>query len=84
MDNYGAVEMEGRIYFILGSFAHDSGIRISDDEVYHVDIEDWEPICHHDADAVFVYMPVNRNEIDEFKQMSTEVEASNELLLQNE
>ncbi|KAJ7311609.1 hypothetical protein OS493_039912 [Desmophyllum pertusum] len=49
-----------------------------------VEIEDWEPICHHEADAVFVYMPVNRNEIDEFKQMSTEVEASNELLLQNE
>ncbi|KAJ7384530.1 hypothetical protein OS493_021159 [Desmophyllum pertusum] len=83
-NNYGAVEIEGRIYFILGSFAHDSGISIGDDEVYHVDIEDWEPICHHEADAVFVYMPVNRNEIDEFKQMSTEVEASNELLLQNE
>ncbi|KAJ7384539.1 hypothetical protein OS493_021170 [Desmophyllum pertusum] len=72
-NNYGAVEIEGRIYFILGSFAHDSGIRISDDGVYHVDIEDWEPICHHDADAGFVYMPVNRNEIDEFKQMSTKV-----------
>ncbi|KAJ7384516.1 hypothetical protein OS493_021145 [Desmophyllum pertusum] len=83
-NNYGSVEIEGRIYFILGSFAYDSGIRIGDDEVYHVDIEDWEPICHHDTDAVFVYMPVNRNEIDEFKQMSTEVEASNELLLQNE
>ena len=70
LNNYGAVEIEGRIFFILGSFAYDSGIRIGDDEVYHVDIEDWEPICHHDADAVFVYMPVNRAEAGEKKHVS--------------
>lgn len=75
-NNYGAVEIEGRIYFILGSFAYDSGIRIGDDEVYHVDIEDWEPICHHDTDAVFVYMPVNRAEDAEMKQVSIRVDST--------
>lgn len=74
-NNYGAVEIDGRIFFILGSFAYDSGIRIGDDEVYHVDIEDWEPICHHDEDAVFVYMPVNRAEPSEIKQVSVGVDS---------
>ena len=83
-NNYGAVEIEGRIYFILGNFAYDSGIRIGEHEVYHVDIEDWEPISHHDADAVFVYMPVNRDGIDKMKKVLNEVEQSNELLLESD
>ena len=86
-NNYGAVEIEDHIYFILGSFAYDSGIRIGDGEVYHVNIEDWEPISHHDTDAVFVYMPVNRTahaQTDEMKQALKENhEASNELLLES-
>ena len=58
--NYGAVEIVKHIYFILGSFAYNSGIKIDDSEVYHVDMEDCEPLSHHDDDAVFVYMPANR------------------------
>ena len=52
--NFGAVEIEDHIYFILGNIAFDSGIRISAEEVYHVNIEDWEPISQHDTDAVFI------------------------------
>ena len=82
--NFGAVEIEDHIYFILGNIAFDSGIRIGAEEVYHVNIEDWEPISQHDTDAVFVYMPVNRTETDQMKQELTENrEASDELLLEN-
>lgn len=78
--NFGAVEIEGHIYFILGNVAFDSGIRIGDEEVYHVNIEDWKAISQHDTDAVFVYMPVNRTKTDQMKQELTEnYEASDEL-----
>lgn len=61
------MEIDGRIFFIFGSFVYDSGIRIGDDEVYYVDIEDWELICYYDEDVVFVYMFVNRVEFSEIK-----------------
>ena len=68
-NSYGAVEIQGDIYFILGNFAFNSGIKIADDEAYHVDIEDWQAICHHDAEAVFVSLPVDNMEAH---QTSTE------------
>ena len=82
--NYGAVEVENQIYFILGSFAYNSGIRIEESEVYQVDLEEWEPISHVDDDAVFIYMPVKRVEVAEEAEESIEdQEHSNELILEN-
>ena len=76
--NYGAIEIENHIFFILGNFAYNSGVKIEESEVYQVDLEEWEPMSHVDDDAVFVYMPVNRDGAPE--NPSQTEEASNELL----
>lgn len=78
-NNYGAVEVQNHIYFILGSFAYNSGITIDESEVYQIDLEDWRPISQHDDDAVFVYMPLNRMEMS--KKSSEEQEPKSDELL---
>ncbi|XP_020631923.1 influenza virus NS1A-binding protein-like [Orbicella faveolata] len=41
-NNLGAVEIEGRVYFIINSFPIDSGIRIPPGELYPVPLGEWE------------------------------------------
>ena len=38
----GAVEIEGRVYFIINKFPVDSGIRIPPEEMFQVDLGGWE------------------------------------------
>ncbi|XP_029192321.2 kelch-like protein 3 [Acropora millepora] len=59
-NNYGAVEVQNRVYFILGCFPYNSGVAIDENEVYQIDLEDWKSISSHDQDAAFVYLPLNR------------------------
>lgn len=59
----GAVEVEGRVYFIINRFLIDSGIRIPPEEVYHVDLDDWENLGKVHKTAVLCYMPVNRESL---------------------
>ena len=42
----GAVEIEGRVYFIIKKFPIDSGIRIPPGEVYPVSLHKWEKLSH--------------------------------------
>ncbi|KAJ7384531.1 hypothetical protein OS493_021160 [Desmophyllum pertusum] len=41
-NNLGAVEIEGRVYFIINKFPIDSGIRIPPGELYHVSLDEWK------------------------------------------
>ena len=60
----GAVEVEGRVYFIINKFPIDSGIRIPPEEVYHVDLDDWENLGKVDKTAVLCYLPVKRDSLE--------------------
>ena len=58
-NNLGAVEIEGRVYFIINKFPVDSGIRIPPEEMYEVDLSDWENLAKVlDSGAVLCYLPV--------------------------
>ncbi|XP_022809793.1 uncharacterized protein LOC111346792 [Stylophora pistillata] len=41
-NDLGAVEIEGRVYFIINKFPVDSGIRIPPEEMFQVDLGGWE------------------------------------------
>ena len=58
----GAVEVEGRVYFIINKFPFDSGIRIPPGEVYHISLHEWETkgIAEISHDAALCYLPVKR------------------------
>ena len=55
----GAVEVEGRVYFIIKRFPIDSGIRIPPGEKYHVDLDDWENLGKVNSKSVLCYLPAN-------------------------
>jgi len=58
-NNLGAVEVEGRVYFIINRFPIDSGIRIPPGEKYHVDLDDWENLGEVNSKSVLCYLPAN-------------------------
>ena len=59
-NNLGAVEIEGRVYFIINKFPIDSGIRIPPGEVYPVPLGEWKNLGKIDKTAVLCYLPVKR------------------------
>ena len=62
-NNLGAVEIEGRVYFIINKFPIDSGIRIPPDEVYPVPLDEWKHLEKIDKTAVLCYLPVKRESL---------------------
>ena len=60
----GAVEIEGRVYFIINRFAIDSGIRIPPGEKYRVDLDDWENLGEVKSSSVLCYLPANRENLN--------------------
>ena len=59
-NNLGAVEIEGRVYFIINKFPIDSGIRIPPEEAYSVSLNEWKNIAEVKDDAVLCYLPVKK------------------------
>ena len=57
-NNLRAVEIEGRVYFIINSFPIDSGITIPPGEVYPAVLDGWENVGKVDRNAVLCYVPV--------------------------
>jgi len=57
-NNLGAVEVDGRIYFIINFFPIDSGITIPPGEVYPAVLDGWENLGVVDRNAVLCYVPV--------------------------
>ena len=57
--NYlGAVEVEGRVYFLINKFPVDSYIRIPPGEVYPVYLDEWKNLAKVEKEAVLCYVPV--------------------------
>ena len=64
-NNFGAVEIEGRAYFVTNNFPVDSGIRIPPEEVYSVPLDEypvpldeWENLRKINNIAVLCYLLV--------------------------
>jgi len=55
-NNLGAVEVEGRVYFIINNFPLDSGIRIPPGEVYPVCLDEWENLGKVNTSAILCYV----------------------------
>ena len=62
-NNLGAVEIEGRVYFIVNKFPIDSGIRIPPEETYNVSLNEWENVAKVKSDAVLCYLPVKQENL---------------------
>ena len=61
----GAVEVEGKVYFIINKFPVDSRIRIPPGEVYHISLHEWETKRIREiGDAVLCYMPVKKESLE--------------------
>ena len=61
----GAVEVEGKVYFIINKFPVDSGIRIPPGEVYHISLHEWESKRIREiGNAVLCYMPVKKESLE--------------------
>ena len=57
-NNLGAIEVEGRVYFMINKFPIDSGIRIPPGEVYPAYLDEWENLGKVDKSAILCYVPV--------------------------
>ena len=57
-NNLGAVEVDGRVYFIINKFPIDSGIRIPPGEVYPVSLHKWEKLGKISGTAALCYAPI--------------------------
>lgn len=69
-----AVEVEGRVYFIINKFPIDSGIRIPPEEMYHINLDEWENLAQVSEKAVLCYLPVKRESL---KQITMKVKQTN-------
>jgi len=63
-NNLGAVEIEGKVYFIINKFPIDSGIRIPPEEMYHIHLDEWENLAQVSNKAVLCYLPVKRESLE--------------------
>ena len=59
----GALEIEGRVYFIINTFPIDSGIRIPSGEVYPVYLGDWKNLENVANNAARRYVPLKRDSV---------------------
>ena len=57
-NNLGAVEIDGRVYFIINSFPVDSGITIPPGEVYPATLDKWKNLGNISHNAVLCYVPL--------------------------
>ena len=62
-NNLGAVEIEGRVYFMVNKFPVDVGLRIPPEEVYQICLNDWKNLAQINEDAVLCYMPVKTDSL---------------------
>ena len=63
-NNLGAVEIEGRVYFIINKFPVDSGIRIPPGEVYPVSLHKWEKLRQISRNGALCYAPLKRESLN--------------------
>ena len=59
----GAVEIEGKVYFIINRFPVDSGIRIPSGEIYPVCLDKWKNLSNIPSNAALSYVPLQRESL---------------------
>ena len=59
-NNLHAVEIEGRVYFIINKFPFDSGIRIPPGQVYPVCLDAWKNLANIPNKAVLCHLPMKK------------------------
>ena len=57
-NNHGAVEVDGRVYFIISSFPVDSGVILPPGEVYPALLDEWKNLRKIASNAVLCYVSV--------------------------
>ena len=62
-NNLGAVEIDGRVYFVINNFPIDSRIRIPPEEVYPVYLGDWKNLGNVANNAALCYVPLKKNSV---------------------
>ena len=62
-NNLGAMEIDGRVYFIINNFPIDGGIRIPPEEVYPVYLGDWKNLGNVDNNAALYYVPLKKDSV---------------------
>ena len=62
-NNLGAVEIEGKVYFIIKRFPVDSGIRIPPGEVYPVSLDKWKNLSNIPPYSALCYVAVKRESL---------------------
>ena len=63
-NNRNAVEIEGKVYFIINKFPVDSGMRIPPGELYPVYLGEWENLAKIANTAVLCYLRVKRENLE--------------------
>ena len=63
-NNLGAVEIEGRVYFIINKFPIDSGIRIPPGELYPVHLDEWQNLRKVSEKAALCYMTLKSESLN--------------------
>ena len=59
----GAVEVEGKVYFLINKFAVESGIRIPPGGRYPLPLGERQNLGKVDKSAVLYYLPVQRESL---------------------
>ena len=63
-NSLGAVEIEGKVYFIINRFPVNSGIRIPPGELYPVSLDKWKNLSNIPTNAALCYVPVKRDSLE--------------------
>ena len=62
-NNLGAVELEGRIYFIINKFPVDSGVRIPPGKLHPIPFGEWEKLTSVSQTAALCYLAVKQESL---------------------
>ena len=62
-NNLGAVEIEGRVYFIINKFPVDSRIRIQPEDKHPVNLDEWKNLTTVSELAVLCYVPLKKEDL---------------------
>ena len=62
-DTSFAFEAEGVIFFKLNNFAFDSGIRVSPEDPYVVNLDKWKTLAAFEKGSLITYAPFNVNKL---------------------
>ena len=62
-NNLGAVEIEGRVYFIINSFPVDSGVILPPGEAYPAILDEWKNLRNIGENAVLCYVTIKKENL---------------------